>query len=169
VESIELDPDESVKSIELDPTFRTSALDYPRISFGAKFGRGPARYPRPSAGGLDAGAQRLLLLRCKLRRVSHVMIRIIGQLPGPHSLRKDLGTNRMSRRHRIRNGAARSVHPRGLDRSYHAVFPEPRMDLDFSPRVASLGGDPAGRVRRHRHWSCRADARAGVGAGSTRS
>ena len=90
-------------------------------------------------------------LCCSLRRVSHVMIRIIGQLPGPHSLRKDLGTNRMSRRHRIRNGAARSVHPRGLDRSCHAVFLEPRLDLDFSPRVASLGGAPAGRVKRHRH------------------
>jgi len=32
--------------------------------------------------------------------------------------------------------------------------------------VASLvGGAPAGRVKRHRRWSCRADAR----AGSTRS
>ena len=65
MESLELNPVESVESIEIDPTFRTSALVYPRISFGAKFGRGPVRYRRPSAGGLDAGAQRrLLLLRC---------------------------------------------------------------------------------------------------------
>ena len=49
-----------------DPRFRTSALDYPRISFGAKLGRRPVRYRRPSAAGLDAGAQRrlLLLLSC---------------------------------------------------------------------------------------------------------
>jgi len=73
----------------------------------------------------------------------HVMIRIIGQLPGPHSLRKDLGTNRMSRRHRIRNGAARSVHPRGLDRSCHAGRSSPgseRVTLHVVEQVDQSAG-----------------------------
>ena len=74
----------------------------------------------------------------------------------------------MSRRHRIRYGEPDPSTRKVLIGPCHAVFLEPRLDLDFSPRVASLGGAPAGRVRRHRHWSCRADARADVEAGSTR-
>ena len=40
-------------------TFRTSALDYPRISFGAKL-RGAVRYRRSSARWLDAVTERQL-------------------------------------------------------------------------------------------------------------
>ena len=45
------------KNFEL--TFRTSALDYPRISFGAKL-RGAVRYRRSSARWLDAVTERQL-------------------------------------------------------------------------------------------------------------
>ena len=44
---------------KLDLTFRTSALDYPRISFGAKL-RGAVRYRRSSARWLDAVTERQL-------------------------------------------------------------------------------------------------------------
>ena len=40
-------------------TFRTSAPDYPRISFGAKL-RGAVRYRRSSARWLDAVTERQL-------------------------------------------------------------------------------------------------------------
>ena len=43
----------------LQLTFRTSALDYPRISFGAKL-RGAVRYRRSSARWLDAVTERQL-------------------------------------------------------------------------------------------------------------
>ena len=49
------------KELEVCPelTFRTSALDYPRISFGAKL-RGAVRYRRSSARWLDAVTERQL-------------------------------------------------------------------------------------------------------------
>ena len=62
---IEMKRDEdALDALEL--TFRTSALDYPRISFGAKL-RGAVRYRRSSARQLDAVTERRLpWLPCQL-------------------------------------------------------------------------------------------------------
>ena len=63
IQLVEQGGEDSGPSTDLAPpvelTFRTSALDYPRISFGAKL-RGAVRYRRSSARWLDAVTERQL-------------------------------------------------------------------------------------------------------------
>ena len=103
-------------------TFRTSALDYPRISFGAKLRGGgaiPARISPPARCGNRTAVAMAAL---PTQRGSHAASHMVGQRHGPHSSREDLGTNLMTRHPGIGSSSTRSLRPLGLDRPCDAVF-----------------------------------------------
>ena len=115
-------------------TFRTSALDYPRISFGAKLRGGgaiPALISPPARCGNRTAVAMAAL---PTQRGSHAVIHMVGQRHGPHSSREDLGTNLITRHPGIGSSSTRSLRPLGLDRPCDAVFLDPRLNLHFSTR-----------------------------------
>ena len=149
-------------------TFRTSALDYPRISFGAKL-RGAVRYralisPPARCGNRTAVAMAAL----PTQRGSHAVIHMVGQRHGPDLVPggpRDQPDNSPSWNWFQLNSIAPPAWSRSaLRRGIPGSTPESAF-----LHASLLCGKPAGRVKRHRHWSCPAAAGAGVGAGSTRS
>ena len=103
-------------------TFRTSALDYPRISFGAKLRGGGAIPARVSPPARCGNRTAVAMAALPTQRGSHAAIHMVGQRHGPHSSREDLGTNLMTRHPGIGSRSTRSLRPLGLDRPCDAVF-----------------------------------------------
>ena len=118
-----------------DLTFRTSALDYPRISFGAKLRGGGGAIPALISPPARCGNRTAVAMAAlPTQRGSHAVIHMVGQRHGPHSSREDLGTNLITRHPGIGSSSTRSLRPLGLDRPCDAVFLDPRLNLHFSTR-----------------------------------